>query len=226
MLPCASREQHPGLNEDDSVSRTAPQAAPGVWVTGKVRRCRAPQSGPVSMSIWKTRQWQIHARLQPLIHTPSLAVQVKGCRMPARGRERMRPPPGSGGRRRTSLQGGNRGPRPGGRDGPECYGDWIGPGGGGGVSGTDLERVGVAAGAWDPLGARGFSVPLKGSAAPRGRLDPSGLERWLVAEPSRVGSRWVVRGHAAACAGGGARMCGPRTSVSRICIGAPQSGQT
>ena len=48
--------------------------------------------------------------------------------MPAHDRERIRPSPSSGGRRRTSLQGGNRGPRPSGRGGPQRYGDWRDPG--------------------------------------------------------------------------------------------------
>ena len=155
-----------------------------------------------------------------------MAVLVKGCRMPARDRERMRPPPSSGGRRRTSLQGGNRGPRPCGQNGPERYGDWRDPGAGGVGSGTDLEGVGVVAGAWEPRVGVVLALPMQGPGVARGSLDPSGLDRWPVAKPSREESSFVVRSHAAACAGGGARMYGPRTSVSTICIGAPQCGQT
>jgi hypothetical protein len=146
--------------------------------------------------------------------------------MPARDRERMRPPSSSGGRRRTSLQGGNRGPRPGGRGGPQRYGDWRDPGAGDARSEAHRERVGVVAGVLDPLGAVVLAVPMEGPGVARGPLDPNGLDRWPVAKPSREESSFVVRSHAAACAGGGARMCGLRTSVSRICIGVPQSGQT
>jgi hypothetical protein len=38
-------------------------------------RTDRPQAGQVSMSIPKTHQWQVHVRLQPLIHSRSLAAQ-------------------------------------------------------------------------------------------------------------------------------------------------------
>ena len=181
------------------------------------------------------------SRTQPMLEVPGrpkyvgkgsfvsgawAAALVKGCQMPARDRERMRPPPSSGGRRRTSLQGGNRGPCPGGRGGPQHYGDWRAPGGGDAGNEAHWKRVGVGAGGSDRRGEGVLAALMQGPGAARGSVDPSGLERWPVAKPPNVGSRLVVQVHAAACAGGGARMWGPRTSVSRICIGAPQSGQT
>jgi len=90
---------------------------------------------------------------------------------------------------------------------------------------TDLERVKVGAGASDRRASEGLSSVMRGLGAPRASLEPSDPYRWFMAKPPRVGHLLGVRIHAAACAGG-ARMCGARTSVARIAIDAPQSGQT